>query len=416
MFKGLKNKMKWFTVTLVVAVLASCNTINQAPQGGGAYYQPGNKAQKSASKNTSVISGDEEIASANTSESKELQQKQQPKVVNPESKTTYQNEHNQKGLSNKKEQNQDFDYYPEDGGASNDVYQPETNYRDYKYTNRIRRFNSDLSFSYFDPFYYGQGFGNNPYYQRPFRYRDGFSLGIVFGNTPYFTPYDRFGYRGYNDFYDPWDYRLGYRNGFYDGRYGFNDPYLGYGYSSYSGGFGGYPYHHYSSYNNEESTNEQPTMNRPRDPLGSNYDTDKTPDKNNRQQRGRNIQRRQIRQDSDADQPNRSDNKRYDYYQPQQKRKKPETPNRRTPNTREDRSNPSINRRERNEPNRRRQINPNRRPNRQQRQPDLNRQSDRSNRMDRSRFDRSRRQTPNTNNRNRGGRNKSDNDPNRRRR
>ncbi len=380
---------------LALGVLSGCGNLNHASQGSGVYYNPSQQPV-----NASQEEKRETSQNSNTGQNQqeaEVSRKSQPQVINPESEAAYERESDQENQGNS---SNTFDYYPEEQATrsgTRDLYGPESDYSDFKYTNRIRRFESDLNFNYFDPFYYGPGFGHSPFYRDPFWYNDGLSIGVSFGNRPFYNRYDPFFYDGWG-FRNRWDYRWRYQHGFYGSRYGFYDPYSGFAGTPYWGGYR-HGYYPYGDFNNNSGSKE-PTMNRPRNPLGSNYDTDKTPSRNAGQNKGRNIQRRQKQRPGSNKNEEVKDNRQYDYYNPRRERKHKREPNRRTPNSRQERSNPS----------RSRDLDPSRTPNvpSERRQPDrnFNQDDNRLSRPDRSNFDRKRRRSPNRNNRNPGGNNR----------
>lgn len=124
-------------------------------------------------------------------------------------------------------------------------YDPDTDYYDENYANRIENFHryNDGGYHYSNPYNTSPrmnmsfGYGMSPYY-----YGSSFSLGMRFGNgfyDPYYSNYYNPWYRPYDPYYSMY-YGLG---GYYSPYNQFYDPFYSPYYSPYRYGYYGYPYY-----------------------------------------------------------------------------------------------------------------------------------------------------------------------------
>ena len=384
----------------LTVILAGCSTMQAPENGSGVYYQPGSDQSPKASATEKQKDKSGPSATSSTAD-----QPKQPQAVNPDSR------YRSSEAKTADQEDQEYEYYPEDA-SSRSAYSDESNYRDYKYTNRIRRFESDWNRPYFDQPYNRRfsgysSYGNRAYYDNP----GGLSLRVTstsagFFNDPYYSGFGPYGSR-FNPFYG---YRQGFNDGFYSSRYRTYSPYGTFGYNRFQPGYHT-PVGFYSNNNQSADGDGNKTMNRRRNPMGSNYDTDKGSDQDNRRKGSKKVSPSQRTKQAED---NGRNQKQYDYYKPEQdknnrsdqtkRRRRERSDNRdrinRDNNNRFDRSS-SPSRRQRNDPNSR----------------NFNRQK-RSAQPDRSpNNNRNRQRSPNRGNRNRGGGNgNSDNSMNRPRR
>lgn len=302
---------------MLAFIFAGCSSLKQPNDGSGVYYQSGGSADQESNKKA-ANNKQEKSKNHPTSSLDKKDQPKQPSEVNPKSKSAYSSSSKTETSSDDSIKN--FNYYPDERSHNNKVYGSSSNYYDYKYTNRISRFESDLNRSFYSPYNRRPNYGYHSFYRNPSRFQNGLSISAGFGSRGYFNR--SFGYR-YSSFYDPFDYPFSFRNDFYTGGYGFNDPCRAFGYRFNSSGPGyyrpgyGYPYGSYASGDNRGDKKE--TINRPRDPLGSNYNTDKTKNKQPRQERGEKVKSRQKQENKGNA---KSDNRQYDYYRPDEDRRR----------------------------------------------------------------------------------------------
>lgn len=298
--QGPMKAYKIYTVTAFLGlILAGCSSLEAPQSGSGVYFQPNQKPQSRTVQNADPEQTQQSEASKSTKPPK------QPSERNPRSQYAAQ----QKADADTETPAREYDYFPENR-KSQPAYTGDNGYTSYQYTNQIRRFESDLSFGYFDPFYTRSSWGYDPYYPNRVFHRRGFSAGLAFGNTGFysnrFDPY-------FGRFYQPFGYRQGFRDGFFGGQYGLHSPFAsrGFGFANY--GFYN-PYRYPASDQNNSRDN---TINQPRNPMGSNFDTDK--ERDNSRRRSKKTSPRGSNNSSDNQPPKR---RQYDYYQPDQNRNK----------------------------------------------------------------------------------------------
>ncbi len=309
-----------FALLIILLGLQGCSGINEGQRAvDGVYYSPSqNHSEPSTTDKKGNQSG--------------LENKENASEQKAENSKTYDNSGNSKNTSDNNDPA--YDYYPKEQKAKEQKGRKDgeinEDYYDYKYSSRIRRFNSSCeNFNYFDPFYNGPNYGYDPYYPYP-----GLTLSYGFRSNDYYNHHYR-QYRNPNyhewGYYNDPSYARGYRRGY---RQGFHDGYQGYGYSPYYnqttyGSFYGGGY-----YPDGEDKADKPNKRR-----GS---TSKIYRENNENKAQDQTPGRIIRNNSEnanssnqKDQQNRN-NQNYDYYQPQDNRSQDLNQRNRSPSYRRD--------------------------------------------------------------------------------